>query len=92
MANSICGCTCGWQVKQWHPSLTYAIPQRPGGESDSVKVLYKCPVYFDNKTSLFAFNWQIFPVTGWPQSRRKILSFPGFSMPTFPEVISKKYT
>ena len=27
IAHSLCGCTCGWQVKLCNPSSTHAIPQ-----------------------------------------------------------------
>jgi len=46
MAHSICGWTCGWQVKLCDPSLTHAVPECFRDEyCTHCKVLYKCPVH-----------------------------------------------
>jgi len=37
MAHSICGCTCGWQVKLSDTSLAHAIPEWVSGELLSIR-------------------------------------------------------
>ena len=50
MAHSICGCTCGWQVKLCDPSLTRAVPERIDIKNISLQIKKK------HKTSFLNFH------------------------------------